>query len=155
MRPPSSNLQEIRDKLKSYKIDWNHRIFSLEPQAHWKGFVPWKLCLMRPDLCSLGPISSFISAGLRVDQSHAQQQREGTAQCQGIAIGISAQVDLKSHVGFLQSFLMPGSFGQFLVQWDSEASISAELGGNWWESPAWWLLRKDYIRIVWPFQVWL
>eukprot|EP00438_Fugacium_kawagutii_P017268 Skav234066 [mRNA] locus=scaffold619:297055:308284:- [translate_table: standard] len=26
--------QEIREKLKSYKIDWNHRIFSLEPQAH-------------------------------------------------------------------------------------------------------------------------
>lgn len=29
----SPKMKEIRDKLKSYKIDWNHRIFSLEPQA--------------------------------------------------------------------------------------------------------------------------
>ena len=28
-----SDGQEIRQKLQNYKIDWNHRIFSLEPQA--------------------------------------------------------------------------------------------------------------------------
>ena len=27
-------LEEIRQKLQNYKIDWNHRIFSLEPQAY-------------------------------------------------------------------------------------------------------------------------
>ena len=154
MRPPSSNLQEIRDKLKSYKIDWNHRIFSLEPQAHWKGFVPWKLCLMRPDLWFLGAylILHLISAGLRVDQKPCSTATRGNG---------PVPRHRHRHLCASRSEISRGFFAELFDaqealanSWFNETQRRRSLPNL--EGTGGRAQLDDFCeRIMWPFQVWL